>query len=124
MKTPPTEALAALEKATVTDPVIAGTARNAGNASTAGNASNAGNVGNVGTTSTIKKFTIRIDAELLGRVRAAYLREVALRGEYESLSAWTARQLEDVVEHHEAVHNHGAPYTPLDSGVIPQGRIQ
>lgn len=56
MKTSPQDALqalAALHKAPVADPIVAGTASHAGNA---------GNAGTAG----IKKFTIRLDEELLG----------------------------------------------------------
>lgn len=107
MKTSPHEALDALSKATVNNPVIAGTANTAGTTRTAGT-----------------KFTIRLDRELLGRIRAAYLRDLASGGEHRSLSAWTAAHLATIVEANEAAHNNGDPYEPIAPGVVPQGRLQ
>lgn len=114
MKTSPQDALqalAALHKAPVADPIVAGTASHAGNA---------GNAGTVG----IKKFTIRLDEELLGRVRAAYLRELATGDGHSSLSAWAASALAQAVEQSEAKFNHGNEYQPVDSDIVPKGPLQ
>lgn len=113
MKTTPYEALDALSKATVDNPVIAGTANTAGTASNARTARSA-----------CTKFTIRLDRELLGRIRAAYLRDLASGGQHRSLSAWAAAHLAAVVEANEAAHNNGDPYEPVAPGVVPQGRLQ
>ncbi|MET7074263.1 hypothetical protein ABZS16_04570 [Trueperella pyogenes] len=113
MKTTPYEALNALSKASVNNPVIAGTANTAGTASGASNARSA-----------CTKFTIRLDRELLGRIRAAYLRDLASGGQHRSLSAWAAAHLAAVVEANEAAHNNGDPYEPVAPGVVPQGRFQ
>lgn len=114
MKTTPAQALTALEKATITNPIVAGTASAAGSASKASRAGMAG----------IKKFTIRLDEELLGRVRAAYLRELATGGPHSSLSAWAASALAQAVEQSETKFNHGNGYQPIDSDIIPKGPLQ
>ncbi|MEW6881431.1 hypothetical protein [Trueperella pyogenes] len=116
MKTTPAEALAALSKAAVENPVIAGTASTTASASSASGASTASRADT--------KFTIRLDHELLGRIRAAYLRDLAAGGEHRSLSAWAAAHLAAVVEANEATHNNGAPYEPIAPGIVPQGRLQ
>lgn len=118
MKTPDQDALDTLRKASITDPVIAGNSPNASNnhvASVASNASVAGKAGRDGT-----KFTIRLDKELLGRIRAAYLRDLA-NGFSGSLSAWAAASLEKTVQESEYVNNNGQPYQPIESGSIPTG---
>ncbi len=114
MKTTPHAALDALSKAAVANPIITGTTSHAGAAGTASATS----------TASLKKFTIRIDADLLGRIRAAYLRDLAAGGEHRSLSAWTAAHLAAAVEEDEAAHNHGRPYEPVAAGIVPQGPFQ
>ena len=111
MKTTPHAALDALSKAAIANPVITGTAGTAGTASATGTAS-------------LKKFTIRIDADLLGRIRAAYLRDLTAGGEHRSLSAWACAHLAEAVEHNEADHNNGRPYEPVAAGIVPQGPFQ
>lgn len=111
MKTTPHAALDALSKAAVANPIITGTTSTAGTASATSTAS-------------LKKFTIRIDADLLGRIRAAYLRDLAAGGEHRSLSAWAAAHLAAAVEEDEATHNHGRPYEPVAAGIVPQGPFQ
>lgn len=118
MKLPDPFALAELRKAEVTDPIIAGDAgdtSHTGNADIASTAGNAGKARNGGA-----KFTIRIDHDLLGRVRAAYLRDLA-NGFSGSLSAWAAASLEKTVRDYEAAYNDGQPYQPIESGSIPTG---
>lgn len=114
MKTTPDEALSALAKATIANPVITGTASSNSTARTTGATGSA----------SLKKFTIRIDADLLGRIRAAYLRDLASGGEHRSLSAWAAAHLAAAVENDEAAHNAGQPYEPVAAGVVPQGPFQ
>ena len=70
VKTPDPHALETL-KTKVVDPIVAG------DASIASGTSNTGITGN---TVELKKFTIRIDPILLGRIRAAYLNEFARGG--------------------------------------------
>lgn len=94
MKTPDPAALAGLRKAAVTDPVIAGKADT--------------------------KFTIRLSGELMGRVRAAYLRDLT-NGFSGSLSAWAAASLESAVIQSEAAYNGGKHYQPIETGSIPTG---
>ncbi|PWF27104.1 hypothetical protein DD236_01475 [Ancrocorticia populi] len=98
----------ALKKADVNDPIVAGSA------STARPASNAGNQ---------KKFTIRLDQELLGRIRAAYLADAANGSGLNTLSKWAAHQLEKAVEESEQRTNDGQPRPPLDPGIIPTGPL-
>ncbi|MFY9262586.1 MAG: hypothetical protein WBH73_03535 [Arcanobacterium sp.] len=109
MKTPDKTVLASLSKAEVTDPIIAG------NATVARNASVAGNTGN----GVIKKFTIRIPEQLLARIRAAYLYEMAIGNNAGSLSAWAANQLEEAVNAIE--RNSGITLEPVNTGTLPTG---
>ncbi|WP_311776853.1 hypothetical protein [Trueperella abortisuis] len=114
MKTTPHAALDALSKAAVANPIITGTTSTTGATGTASATS----------TASLKKFTIRIDADLLGRIRAAYLRDLAAGGEHRSLSAWAAAHLAAAVEEDEATHNHGRPFEPVAAGIVPQGPFQ
>lgn len=102
MKTPDPRALEAL-KTKVADPIVAGKASIAGD------------------TAELKKFTIRIDPILLGRIRAAYLNQLARGGPHRSLSAWAAHQLEAAVDTVEA--DNGRKFTPIESGEIPTGPL-
>lgn len=118
MKTPDPAALAGLRKAAVTDPVIAGKAGNAGNTSNTGVASHASHTSTAGKADT--KFTIRLSGELMGRVRAAYLRDLT-NGFSGSLSAWAAASLESAVIQSEDAYNGGKHYQPIETGSIPTG---
>ena len=119
MKTPDPTALTTLRKAEVLDPVITGNASHTSEPSKADIASNASRDGKA---STKAKFTIRLDEELLGRVRTAYLKDLA-NGFAGSLSAWAAHHLETAVLDAEARLNQGQPFQPVQSGSIPTGRI-
>lgn len=110
MKTPDPTALTTLRKAEVLDPVITG------------NASHTSEPSKADIASTKAKFTIRLDEELLGRVRTAYLKDLA-NGFAGSLSAWAAHHLETAVLDAEARLNQGQPFQPVQSGSIPTGRI-
>lgn len=112
MKKPDIDQLKSLSKATVADPVIAGHANVAGNA---GNTPVAGNAGE------IRKFTIRLHAELLGRIRAAYLADMAHGNGAGSLSAWAAEQLSRAVD--EAEKRNGVRLSPVETGVLPTGPL-
>ena len=116
MKTPDPRALETL-KTKVVDPIIAGNASNNGNAGVTAYAGVAGNANN----GQLKKFTIRIDSILLGRIRTAYLNQLAHGGPHRSLSAWAAHQLEVAVNTAE-VHN-GREFTPTAAGEIPTGPL-
>ena len=111
MKTPDPRALDAL-KTKVADPIVAGDA---------GIASCASKAGTAGDTAELKKFTIRIDPILLGRIRAAYLNQLARGGPHRSLSAWAAHQLEAAVDAAEV--SNGREFTPIESGEIPTGPL-
>lgn len=100
-----------LSKAPVTDPVIAGTTSAASHAGTAGVAGVAGNASKA-------KFTIRIDPDLLGRARAAYL-AYGIPAGYHSLSDWIAAAIQSAVDDAEA----GGELTPLGAGIVPRGPL-
>ena len=122
MKTPDPTALTTLRKAEVLDPVITGNASHTSEPSKADIASNASQTSRDGKASTKAKFTIRLDEELLGRVRTAYLKDLA-NGFAGSLSTWAAHHLETAVLDAEARLNQGQPFQPVQSGSIPTGRI-
>lgn len=81
-----------------------------------------GEVGYGGVTGIVKKFTIRIDAELLGRIRAAYLADLAVGRGPRSMSAWAAVHLERAVRVSEATSGHA--FSPLETGTLPTGPIR
>lgn len=128
MKTPDPTALTTLRKAEVLDPVITGNASHTSEpskadiASNASQASQASQASRDGKASTKAKFTIRLDEELLGRVRTAYLKDLA-NGFAGSLSTWAAHHLKTAVLDAEARLNQGQPFQPVQSGSIPTGRI-
>lgn len=122
MKIPDPTALTTLRKAEVLDPVITGNASHTSEPSKADIASNASQASRDGKASAKAKFTIRLDEELLGRVRTAYLKDLA-NGFAGSLSTWAAHHLETAVLDAEARLNQGQPFQPVQSGSIPTGRI-
>ena len=135
MKTPDASALTALRKAEIFDPIIAGDstitgkADNAGKDGKAGNVGNAGNGGNAGKESARSggvprksKLTLTLDADLVGRIRAAYRAELATKPELSSLSQWASDYLLQAVTQVEAMHNHGQPFIPVQTGVLRPGR--
>lgn len=66
------------------------------------------------------RLSIRVDAKLLGQVRAAWWSTAASTGT-RSMSAWIIEALEDHLRRSEAEFNGGQPFTPLDAGEIPRG---
>ncbi|MEW6901095.1 hypothetical protein [Trueperella pyogenes] len=130
MKTTPAHALAALHKAPVADPIVAGTAGTASHASSAavagnyGKASSSVKASNASKAGNLKKFTIRMDEQLLGRIRAAYLRDLTAGRAPSSLSAWAAAALETAVTQSETNYNHGQQWVPVASDVVPKGPMQ
>lgn len=65
------------------------------------------------------KFTIRLDRDLLGRIRAAYLADFATGNGPSTLSAWAARHLEEAVEATEAQLNASREFVPVGTGRVP-----
>ncbi|MFC5369451.1 hypothetical protein [Arcanobacterium bovis] len=117
----------ALSKATINDPIIAGNTSEADSAVSASNATktsravSAGMAGKSG--DLIKKFTIRVPESLLGRIRAAYLNDLANGHEIVSLSTWASEHLEKAVIDSENAYNDGEPYREVGVGTVPLGRI-
>lgn len=132
MKTPDASALTALRKAEILDPIIAGDSTITGKADNAGKDGKAGkdgNGGNAGKESVRSggvprksKLTLTLDADLVGRIRAAYRAELATKPELSSLSQWASDYLLQAVNQVEATHNHGQPFIPVQTGVLRPGR--
>lgn len=129
MKTPDASALTALRKAEILDPIIAGDSTITGKADNAGKDGKAGNGGNAGKESVRSggvprksKLTLTLDADLVGRIRAAYRAELADKPELSSLSQWASDYLLQAVNQVEATHNHGQPFIPVQTGVLRPGR--
>ena len=95
-------------KQPVDDPVVAGITARPSQAFTA--------------SSQLTKLTVRLDRNLLGRVRAAFVAE-GLPSGHTSLSAWVAAVLEDRVIQAEASCNGGHQFAPLGVDTIPKGRL-
>lgn len=129
MKTPDASALTALRKAEILDPIIAGDSTITGKADNAGKDGKAGNGGDAGKESVRSggvprksKLTLTLDADLVGRIRAAYRAELATKPELSSLSQWASDYLLQAVSQVEATHNHGQPFIPVQTGVLRPGR--
>lgn len=135
MKTPDASALTTLRKAEILDPIIAGDstitskADNTGKDGNGGNAGKAGKDGKAGKESVRSggvprksKLTLTLDADLVGRIRAAYRAELADKPELSSLSQWASDYLLQAVNQVEATHNHGQPFIPVQTGVLRPGR--
>lgn len=129
VKTPDASALTALRKAEILDPIIAGDSTITGKADNAGKDGKAGNGGNAGKESVRSggvprksKLTLTLDADLVGRIRAAYRAELADKPELSSLSQWASDYLLQAVNQVEATHNHGQPFIPVQTGVLRPGR--
>ncbi|WP_167203021.1 hypothetical protein [Actinomyces respiraculi] len=73
-------------------------------------------------TTTVKKMTLRLDEHDLGRIRAAWINDLAHGGHCPSLNAWIVELIMDQVEATEQARNDGAPYAPIPAGQIPTGR--
>lgn len=129
VKTPDASALTALRKAEILDPIIAGDSTITGKADNAGKDGKAGNGGKAGKESVRSggvprksKLTLTLDADLVGRIRAAYRAELANKPELSSLSQWASDYLLQAVNQVEATHNHGQPFIPVQTGVLRPGR--
>lgn len=126
VKTPDASALTTLRKAEILDPIIAGDSTITGKADNAGKDGKAGNVGKESVRSggvpRKSKLTLTLDADLVGRIRAAYRAELATKPELSSLSQWASDYLLQAVNQVEATHNHGQPFIPVQTGVLRPGR--
>lgn len=126
VKTPDTSALTALRKAEILDPIIAGDSTITGKADNAGKDGKAGKAGEESVRSggvpRKSKLTLTLDADLVGRIRAAYRAELATKPELSSLSQWASDYLLQAVNQIEATHNHGQPFIPVQTGVLRPGR--
>ena len=129
VKTPDASALTALRKAEILDPIIAGDSTITGKAGKDGKDGNVGKDGNAGKESVRSggvprksKLTLTLDADLVGRIRAAYRAELATKPELSSLSQWASDYLLQAVNQVEATHNHGQPFIPVQTGVLRPGR--
>lgn len=123
VKTPDASALTALRKAEILDPIIAGDSTITGKADNAGKADKAGKESvRSGGVPRKSKLTLTLDADLVGRIRAAYRAELADKPELSSLSQWASDYLLQAVNQVEATHNHGQPFIPVQTGVLRPGR--
>lgn len=126
VKTPDASALTALRKAEILDPIIAGDSTITGKAGKYDIAGNGGNAGKESVRSggvpRKSKLTLTLDADLVGRIRAAYRAELATKPELSSLSQWASDYLLQAVNQVEATHNHGQPFIPVQTGVLRPGR--
>lgn len=132
VKTPDASALTTLRKAEILDPIIAGDstitskADNTGKDGKDGKDGNGGNAGKESASSVgvprKSKLTLTLDADLVGRIRAAYRAELATKPELSSLSQWASDYLLQAVNQVEATHNHGQPFIPVQTGVLRPGR--
>ncbi|MGV4375963.1 hypothetical protein K5713_00950 [Trueperella pyogenes] len=110
MKKPNPEFLTTLSKAPVNDPIIAGTASTASTASIVNKDART-------------KLTIRLDNNLHGRIRAAFLADLTAGSGITSLSAWATHHLEQAVLETEQRLNDGEQFTAVKAGVVPNFRI-
>lgn len=123
VKTPDASALTALRKAEILDPIIAGDSTITGKADNAGKDGKAGKESvRSGGVPRKSKLTLTLDADLVGRIRAAYRAELADKPELSSLSQWASDYLLQAVNQVEATHNHGQPFIPVQTGVLRPGR--
>lgn len=123
MKTPDASALTALRKAEILDPIIAGDSTITGKAGKYDIAGNGGKESvRSGGVPRKSKLTLTLDADLVGRIRAAYRAELATKPELSSLSQWASDYLLQAVNQVEATHNHGQPFSPVQTGVLRPGR--
>ena len=132
---PDTAALAALTqpltKATVTDPIISG-GTNAGNkdkrqqsGQTPATQPKAGHSGIAGDVrrrpGRVSKITVRLDSDLVGRARAAWLYD-GVRDGIPTFSDWVAGAIEAQVLAAEVRTNGGQTFEALEAGALPTGR--
>ncbi|MDY5129801.1 hypothetical protein [Actinotignum urinale] len=125
-KQPDMNALNALSKAPITDPIITGTPVSTG---TTGNTGSTGTPVTPGTTgrtasagTTKSKLTVQLPVDLHGRIRAVWFAAAHIE-HIGSVSEWATIQLEKAVETYESRYNNGVPFTPIGPGVLPNFSI-
>lgn len=69
-----------------------------------------------------EKLTVRIDSEIVGRARAAYMTDLVSGSGLNSFSAWIERALEQAVAESESMRNGGEEFSSIAPGIIPTGR--
>lgn len=105
----PSIAATELLKTPISDPIIAGNVD--------------GPLESVEPAPLMTKLTIRLDRQLLGRIRAAFVLEGLATG-HTSLSGWVASVLADRVAAVETDRNNGIPLVPIGVDRIPKGRLR
>ena len=68
----------------------------------------------------MERLSIRVPAELMGEVRAAWWTTAPTTG-VRSMSAWVIEALEAHLASERAAHNGGRPFTPVGPGELPTG---
>lgn len=124
MKPQPRRRAVSIPKATGPDPAAL-TASQASIASNAGNRGNAGNTGGAGGADApvLKKVTIRVPIELVGRARSVWRLESAQPyTPYRSYNELMTDFIEAGVTEAEERLNGGRPLPPTPAGQIPRGR--
>ena len=67
-----------------------------------------------------QRWTVRVDPAIPGRLRAAWVAELAHGGQH-SFAEFVEAALEAAVTQAEQKHNAGRPFEPLGPGIIPTG---
>lgn len=68
----------------------------------------------------VERLTVRVPAELMGEVRAAWWTTAPTTG-VRSMSAWVIEALEAHLASERAAHNGGRPFVPVGPGELPTG---
>ena len=68
----------------------------------------------------VERLTVRVPAELMGAVRAAWWTTAPTTG-VRSMSAWVIEALEAHLASERAAHNGGRPFVPVGPGELPTG---
>lgn len=68
----------------------------------------------------VERLSIRVPAELMGEVRAAWWTTAPTTG-VRSMSAWVIEALEAHLASERAAHNGGRPFMPVGPGELPTG---
>ena len=68
----------------------------------------------------VERLSIRVPAELMGEVRAAWWTTAPTTG-VRSMSAWVIEALEAHLASERAAHNGGRPFVPVGPGELPTG---
>ena len=119
-KQPNMNALNALSKAPITDPIITGTPASAGTPGSAGSTGTPDSARSIG--GARSKLTVQLPVDLHGRIRATWFAAAHIE-HIGSVSEWATIQLEKAVETYESRYNNGVPFTPIGPGVLPNFSI-